>query len=74
MQIALHFPFRFWDKKIQGADYFGHIPPGPEKRGMFSVFYDLDPQVCFCSCLLDWRVWRRDMWIYLPCGRMVGTG
>uniref|UniRef100_A0A8C5E8Z6 [histone-H3]-N(6),N(6)-dimethyl-L-lysine(4) FAD-dependent demethylase n=1 Tax=Gouania willdenowi TaxID=441366 RepID=A0A8C5E8Z6_GOUWI len=43
-KIALQFPFRFWDKKIQGADYFGHIPPAPEKRGMFSVFYDLDPQ------------------------------
>uniref|UniRef100_A0A8D0AKV4 Lysine demethylase 1B n=1 Tax=Sander lucioperca TaxID=283035 RepID=A0A8D0AKV4_SANLU len=43
-KIALQFPYRFWDKKIQGADYFGHIPPGTDKRGMFSVFYDLDPQ------------------------------
>uniref|UniRef100_A0A3Q2TCI5 Lysine demethylase 1B n=1 Tax=Fundulus heteroclitus TaxID=8078 RepID=A0A3Q2TCI5_FUNHE len=43
-KIALQFPTRFWDSKIQGADYFGHIPPSPEKRGMFSVFYDLDPQ------------------------------
>uniref|UniRef100_A0A3B5PW19 Lysine demethylase 1B n=1 Tax=Xiphophorus maculatus TaxID=8083 RepID=A0A3B5PW19_XIPMA len=43
-KIALQFPNRFWDSKIQGADYFGHIPPCPEKRGMFSVFYDLDPQ------------------------------
>ncbi|XP_047239899.1 lysine-specific histone demethylase 1B-like isoform X2 [Girardinichthys multiradiatus] len=43
-QIALQFPNRFWDSKIQGADYFGHIPPSPERRGMFSVFYDLDPQ------------------------------
>uniref|UniRef100_A0A8C8DQ59 [histone-H3]-N(6),N(6)-dimethyl-L-lysine(4) FAD-dependent demethylase n=1 Tax=Oryzias sinensis TaxID=183150 RepID=A0A8C8DQ59_9TELE len=43
-KIALQFPCRFWDKKIQGADYFGNIPPVPEKRGMFSVFYDLDPQ------------------------------
>lgn len=45
LQIALQFPYRFWDSKIQGADYFGHIPPIPEKRGMFSVFYDMDPQV-----------------------------
>lgn len=45
LQIALQFPYRFWDNKIQGADYFGHIPPVPEKRGMFSVFYDMDPQV-----------------------------
>uniref|UniRef100_A0A3Q2CQ89 [histone-H3]-N(6),N(6)-dimethyl-L-lysine(4) FAD-dependent demethylase n=1 Tax=Cyprinodon variegatus TaxID=28743 RepID=A0A3Q2CQ89_CYPVA len=43
-KIALQFPNRFWDSKIQGADYFGHIPPSSEKRGMFSVFYDLDPQ------------------------------
>ncbi|KAM9729046.1 lysine-specific histone demethylase 2-like isoform 2-T2 [Menidia menidia] len=43
-KIALQFPTRFWDSKIQGADYFGHIPPAPEKRGLFSVFYDLDPQ------------------------------
>uniref|UniRef100_A0A673AWT9 [histone-H3]-N(6),N(6)-dimethyl-L-lysine(4) FAD-dependent demethylase n=1 Tax=Sphaeramia orbicularis TaxID=375764 RepID=A0A673AWT9_9TELE len=43
-KIALQFPHRFWDGKIQGADYFGHIPPSPDKRGMFSVFYDMDPQ------------------------------
>uniref|UniRef100_A0A3Q3WJ00 [histone-H3]-N(6),N(6)-dimethyl-L-lysine(4) FAD-dependent demethylase n=1 Tax=Mola mola TaxID=94237 RepID=A0A3Q3WJ00_MOLML len=43
-KIALQFPYRFWDNKIQGADYFGHIPPSPEKRGMFSVFYDMEPQ------------------------------
>lgn len=49
LQIVLQFPYRFWDSKIQGADYFGHIPPGPDKRGMFSVFYDLDPQVCLFS-------------------------
>ncbi|XP_051948616.1 lysine-specific histone demethylase 2 [Xyrauchen texanus] len=43
-KIALQFPYRFWDSKIQGADYFGHVPPCPEKRGLFSVFYDLCPQ------------------------------
>ncbi|CAB1320437.1 unnamed protein product [Coregonus sp. 'balchen'] len=43
-KVALQFPFRFWDSKIQGADYFGHIPPSPDKRGMFGVFYDMDPQ------------------------------
>ncbi|CAL8298829.1 unnamed protein product [Lota lota] len=43
-KIALQFPYRFWDKKVQGADYFGHIPPSPDQRGMFGVFYDLDPQ------------------------------
>lgn len=44
-QIALQFPYRFWDSKAQGADYFGHVPPSPEKRGMFSVFYDMRPKV-----------------------------
>lgn len=43
-KIALQFPHRFWDSKIQGADYFGHVPPCPERRGLFSVFYDLCPQ------------------------------
>uniref|UniRef100_A0A672LY92 Lysine demethylase 1B n=1 Tax=Sinocyclocheilus grahami TaxID=75366 RepID=A0A672LY92_SINGR len=43
-KVALQFPTRFWDSKIQGADYFGHIPPCPEKRGLFSVFYDMCPQ------------------------------
>uniref|UniRef100_A0A8C5C386 Lysine demethylase 1B n=1 Tax=Gadus morhua TaxID=8049 RepID=A0A8C5C386_GADMO len=43
-KIALQFPYRFWDKKVQGADYFGHVPPSPDQRGMFGVFYDLDPQ------------------------------
>nr|XP_057904008.1 lysine-specific histone demethylase 2 isoform X2 [Doryrhamphus excisus] len=43
-KIALQFPYRFWDSKIQGADYFGHVPPSPDKRGLFTVFYDMDPQ------------------------------
>ncbi|XP_043921209.1 lysine-specific histone demethylase 1B [Protopterus annectens] len=43
-KIALKFPYRFWDNKIQGADFFGHIPPNCEKRGLFGVFYDMDPQ------------------------------
>ncbi|XP_023231104.1 lysine-specific histone demethylase 1B-like [Centruroides sculpturatus] len=43
-KIVLQFPVRFWDKKIQDADFFGHIPTSAEKRGLFSVFYDLSPQ------------------------------
>ncbi|XP_077348380.1 lysine-specific histone demethylase 2 [Lithobates pipiens] len=43
-KIALQFPYRFWDSKIQGADFFGHIPPDSSKRGLFGVFYDMDPQ------------------------------
>ncbi|XP_062836737.1 lysine-specific histone demethylase 2 isoform X2 [Anolis carolinensis] len=51
-KIALQFPYRFWDSKIQGADYFGHIPPSSNKRGLFSVFYDMDPQRK-CSVLMS---------------------
>ncbi|XP_028908791.1 lysine-specific histone demethylase 1B isoform X2 [Ornithorhynchus anatinus] len=43
-KIALQFPYRFWDSKIQGADFFGHVPPNSSKRGLFAVFYDMDPQ------------------------------
>ncbi|KAH0617900.1 hypothetical protein JD844_016619 [Phrynosoma platyrhinos] len=46
------FPYRFWDSKIQGADYFGHVPPSSSKRGLFSVFYDMDPQRK-CSVLMS---------------------
>uniref|UniRef100_A0A8D0GRL1 Flavin-containing amine oxidase domain-containing protein 1 n=1 Tax=Sphenodon punctatus TaxID=8508 RepID=A0A8D0GRL1_SPHPU len=51
-KIALQFPYRFWDSKIQGADFFGHIPPGSSKRGLFSLFYDMDPQRK-CSVLMS---------------------
>ncbi|XP_020365503.2 lysine-specific histone demethylase 1B isoform X2 [Rhincodon typus] len=47
-KIALQFPYKFWEKKIQGADFFGHIPPSPNKRGLFGVFYDMDPQGEHC--------------------------
>ncbi|XP_010114831.1 PREDICTED: lysine-specific histone demethylase 1B isoform X2 [Chlamydotis macqueenii] len=43
-KIALEFPYRFWDSKIQGADFFGHVPPNSSQRGLFSVFYDMDPE------------------------------
>ncbi|XP_066572012.1 lysine-specific histone demethylase 2 isoform X1 [Amia ocellicauda] len=43
-KIALQFPYRFWDSKIQGADFFGHVPSTSDKRGLFGVFYDMDPQ------------------------------
>ncbi|KAG8571873.1 hypothetical protein GDO81_011814 [Engystomops pustulosus] len=43
-KIGLQFAYRFWDSKIHGADFFGHIPPDPSKRGLFGVFYDMDPQ------------------------------
>ncbi|XP_033123359.1 lysine-specific histone demethylase 1B-like [Anneissia japonica] len=42
-KIGLQFPSRFWSKKVIATDYFGHIPPEVDKRGMFSVFYDMTP-------------------------------
>lgn len=48
-QIALQFPYRFWDSKVQGADFFGHVPPSASQRGLFAVFYDMDSQVKFCG-------------------------
>ncbi|XP_032869646.1 lysine-specific histone demethylase 1B isoform X3 [Amblyraja radiata] len=47
-KIALQFPYKFWENKIQGSDFFGHIPPSPDKRGLFGVFYDMDPQGNHC--------------------------
>lgn len=43
-KIALQFPYRFWDSKVQGADFFGHVPPSASQRGLFAVFYDMGPQ------------------------------
>jgi hypothetical protein len=53
-QIALQFPYRFWDNKVQGADFFGHVPPSASQRGLFAVYYDMDPQVkSFVKCGLQ---------------------
>ncbi|XP_071959369.1 lysine-specific histone demethylase 2-like [Antedon mediterranea] len=46
-KIGLQFPSRFWSKKVIATDYFGHIPPAVDKRGMFSVFYDMTPPRSF---------------------------
>nr|XP_044992335.1 lysine-specific histone demethylase 1B isoform X2 [Jaculus jaculus] len=43
-KVALQFPYRFWDSKVQGADFFGHVPPSASQRGLFAVYYDMDPQ------------------------------
>uniref|UniRef100_A0A8C9ETN3 Lysine demethylase 1B n=1 Tax=Pavo cristatus TaxID=9049 RepID=A0A8C9ETN3_PAVCR len=53
-KIALQFPYRFWDSKIQGADFFGHVPPNSSQRGLFSVFYDMDPEVTYSICISCW--------------------
>ncbi|XP_022252437.1 lysine-specific histone demethylase 1B-like [Limulus polyphemus] len=43
-KIVLQFPYRFWALKVKEYDLFGHVPPSPQKRGLFSVFYDLSPK------------------------------
>ena len=35
------FPRRFWDAKVKGSDFFGHVPETAGERGMFAVFYDM---------------------------------
>lgn len=60
-QIALQFPYRFWDSKIQGADFFGHVPPNSSQRGLFSVFYDMDPEVTYSIRIFCWP-FRNVVW------------
>ena len=37
---------RFWDQKIDGANYFGYVPTASDMRGFCTVFYDVPyPQV-----------------------------
>jgi len=40
-KIALKFPTKFWQSKIKGADFFGHVPSTEEHRGLFAIFYDI---------------------------------
>ena len=40
-QVMLQFPWRFWDAKVKGSDFFGHVPENASERGMFAVFYDM---------------------------------
>ena len=49
----MQFPTRFWDSKVQNTDYFGHIPSSEDKRGYFSVFYDMTPDVS--KLFLKWE-------------------
>ena len=39
---------------MKGTDYFGHIPASEEKRGYFSVFYDMTPDVSISrGCVVE---------------------
>ena len=47
-QISLKFPTKFWQSKIKGADFFGHVPISEEHRGLFAIFYDMNTEVGAC--------------------------
>ncbi|XP_077975414.1 lysine-specific histone demethylase 2-like [Styela clava] len=40
-KVGLEFPERFWEDKINGANYFGYIPSDKIKKGFFTMFYDM---------------------------------
>ena len=47
----LQFPWRFWDAKVKGSDFFGHVPENAGERGMFAVFYDMALKVRIASSM-----------------------
>ncbi|CAK8697040.1 unnamed protein product [Clavelina lepadiformis] len=51
-KIGLQFSHRFWDKKIDGANYFGYVPSTPDRKGFFTVFYDIPYPQCEKSNVL----------------------
>ena len=42
-QVTLTFKTPFWRDKIGNADIFGHVSLSTERRGLFSVLYDISP-------------------------------
>ncbi|XP_078481098.1 lysine-specific histone demethylase 2 [Ciona intestinalis] len=40
-KIGILFPKRFWDSKMDGANYFGYVPLSADEKGFFTVFYDV---------------------------------
>lgn len=40
-KVVLKFKYNFWQKIVQGADFFGHVPQSSEGRGHCGLFYDL---------------------------------
>ncbi|XP_010621224.1 lysine-specific histone demethylase 1B isoform X2 [Fukomys damarensis] len=64
-KIALQFPYRFWDSKVQGADFFGHVPPSASQRGLFAVYYDMDPQEVPDPTKYFVTRWSTEPWIQM---------
>jgi hypothetical protein len=42
----MKFGKKFWQSKIKGADFFGHVPSSEDHRGLFAIFYDMNTEVC----------------------------
>lgn len=40
-KIGLEFEERFWDDKLNGANYFGCVPSKSDRKGFFTMFYDM---------------------------------
>lgn len=49
LQVVLKFKYNFWQKIVQGADFFGHVPQSSEGRGHCGLFYDLCKKVTILS-------------------------
>ena len=47
LQVILKFKYNFWQKIVQEADFFGHVPQSTEGRGHCGLFYDLFKKVIF---------------------------
>lgn len=40
-KVILKFKYNFWEKVVQEADFFGHVPQSHEGRGHCGLFYNL---------------------------------
>ena len=49
LQVVLKFKHNFWEKVVEGADFFGHVPQSREGRGHCGLFYDLSGKVTVLS-------------------------
>jgi len=52
LQVVLKFKYNFWQKIVQGADFFGHVPQSSEGRGHCGLFYDLGKKVIIIVILI----------------------
>ena len=48
LQVILKFKYNFWEKVVQEADFFGHVPQSHKGRGHCGLFYNLSKKVVIC--------------------------